>query len=186
MIDAEVPGDASADGVFALDVATGRHHEIFGEQGLADFPVTIGAARTAEQLAVFLACAELARADEAAFPKSQAFLHGAALVDTALAGCAIIEDGESLADQGLAQTGRVAFNFARADPPFLVDRIRAKIVAADLFAIDQLAQLIACLDPAGPAIGVLVDAELIDRGRIDAVETVGDIAELKRAAIPDD
>ena len=186
MIDAEVPGDASANGVFAFDVAARRHHEVFGEQGLADFPVAIGATRTAEQLAVLLAGAELARPDEAAFPKAQPFLHGAALVDPALAGRAVIEDGEPLADQELAQAGRVALDFARADTPLLEARIRAKVIAADLLAGDQLAQLIARLDPAGPAIGILVDTELIDGGHIDAVEPIGDVAQLNRAAIPDD
>ena len=70
--------------------------------------------------------------------------------------------------------------------PFLVGGIGAEIVAADLLAADQFGQLIARLDAAGPDVGVLVDAELVDGRDIDAVEPVGDIAELKRAAIPDD
>jgi hypothetical protein len=57
---------------------------------------------------------------------------------------------------------------------------------SDLLAADQLGNLIARLDTAGPAIGVLVDAELVDGGDIDAVEPVGEVAKLKRAAIPDD
>src|SRR2546430_17011149 len=80
MVDAEVPGDARADGVFALDVAARRHHEILGEQGLADFAVAIGAARGAEQGAIPLARAELVRRGEAAFPKPLGVVFGAGLV----------------------------------------------------------------------------------------------------------
>ena len=46
--------------------------------------------------------------------------------------------------------------------------------------------MIARRDTAGPAIGMLVDAELVDGRNIDAVEPVGEVAKLKRAAIPDD
>jgi hypothetical protein len=44
MIDAEIAGDAGADREFALDAATGRHHEIIGEDHLADLAVAVGAA----------------------------------------------------------------------------------------------------------------------------------------------
>ena len=187
MIDAEVPGDARADGVLALDVAARRHHEILGEQGLADFAVAIGAARGAEQGAVLLARAELARRDEAAFPQALAVVLGAGLVRLEAPGGGGFDiQGKAVADQQLAEARGLALDLAHADAPFLVGGIGTEIVAADLLAADQFCQLIARLDTAGPAIGVLVDAELVDGRDIDAVEPVGDIAKLKRAAIPDD
>ena len=69
--------------------------------------------------------------------------------------------------------------------PLLVSGVNAEIIASDLAAVDQFCQLIARLDAAGPAVGVLVDAKLIEGGRIDPVEPVGDIAQLQRAAFPD-
>ena len=60
-----------------------------------------------------------------------------------------------------------------------------EVVAAHGAPADQFCQLIARLDTAGPAVGMLVDAELIEGGRIDAVETVGDVAQLQRAAVTD-
>jgi hypothetical protein len=53
-------------------------------------------------------------------------------------------------------------------------------------AAGQFCQLIARFDSARPHVGVLVDAELVDGRDIDAVEPIGDIAKLKRAAIPHD
>ena len=69
MIDAEVPGDARADGVLALDVAARRHHEVIGEQGLADFAIAVGAACAAEQGAILLPGAELLGATKQPFQK---------------------------------------------------------------------------------------------------------------------
>ena len=187
MIDAEVPGDARADGVLALDVAARRHHEVVGEQGLADFAVAVGAACAAEQGAVLFPGAELVRRDEAAFPQSLAILLGAGLVGLeAAAGGGFDIEAESAADDHLAQARRLAFDLAGAEAPLLVGGIHAEIVAAHLLAAGQLRQLIARLDAAGPDVGVLVDAELVERRRVDAVEPVGDIADLKRAAIPHD
>ena len=36
-----------------------------------------------------------------------------------------------------------------------------------------------------PAVGVFVDAELVERGGVDPVEPVGHVAQLQRAGIPD-
>jgi hypothetical protein len=53
-------------------------------------------------------------------------------------------------------------------------------------AADQLGQLVAGVEPAGPRVGLIVDAELIELRRIDAVEMIDGIAKLERVAIPDD
>ena len=185
MIDAEVPGDAGADGVLALDVAARRHHEILGEQGLADFAVAVGAARGAEQGTVLLAGAELAGCGEAAFPQALPIVLGAGLVHfEAPAGGGFDIQGKAVADQQLAETCGLALNLADADALFLVGGIGTEVVAADLFAADQFGQLIARLDTAGPAIGVFVDAELIDGRDIDAVQPVGEWRKLAAFDLP--
>ena len=53
-------------------------------------------------------------------------------------------------------------------------------------AADQFGQLIARVDAAGPGIGVIVDADLVQLRRIDAVEPVGDVAELDGVGVPHD
>ncbi|MGY3080523.1 hypothetical protein ACVWZZ_006931 [Bradyrhizobium sp. LM6.10] len=61
----------------------------------------------------------------------------------------------------------------------------ADIVATHGSLADQLRELVAGLDAAGPGIGVIVDADLIQLGRVDAVEAVGDVAELDGVAVAD-
>ena len=90
-----------------------------------------------------------------------------------------------MTDQQLAEAGGLAFDLADAETPLLVSGVDAEIIAAHGAAADQFGQLIARLDAAGPAVGMFVDAELIEGGRIDAVEPVGDIAQLQRAAVAD-
>ena len=81
MIDAEVPGDARADGVLALDVAARRHHEILGEQAPRGFRGRGRRGTTPPSRAPsFLPRAELVRRDEAAFPQPLAIVLGAGLV----------------------------------------------------------------------------------------------------------
>ena len=53
-------------------------------------------------------------------------------------------------------------------------------------AADQLGELVARIDAAAPGIGVIVDADLVELRRVDAVEPVGDVAELDGVAVPDD
>ena len=60
----------------------------------------------------------------------------------------------------------------------------ADIIAAHGALAHQLRQLVAGFDAAGPGIGVVVDADLVQLGRIDAVEPVGDVAELDRIGVP--
>lgn len=61
-----------------------------------------------------------------------------------------------------------------------------QILAAYLAAADQTRQLIAGFDAAGPCVGMLVDAHLVQLRRVDAVEPVRHIGEQKGASIPDD
>ena len=53
-------------------------------------------------------------------------------------------------------------------------------------AADQLVELVARVDAAGPGIGLVVDAGLVELRRVDAVEPVGDVAELDGVAVADD
>jgi hypothetical protein len=62
-------------------------------------------------------------------------------------------------------------------------KLFSDIVAAHGALVDQLGQLVARLDTAGPGIGVIVDADLVQFGRVDAVEPVGDVAELDGIAV---
>src|SRR5262245_9435271 len=68
----------------------------------------------------------------------------------------------------------------------LLRLVKTEIVAANTAAVDQLGQLVARVDAAGPGIGMIVDAGLVELRRVDAVELVGDVAELDGVAIPDD
>ena len=109
--------------------------------------------------------AEFARRDEAAFPEALAFVPGVGLVRLeAAAGGGLDVEGKAVADQQLAEACGLALDLADADAPFLESGIGAEIVAANLFAVDQPGQLVARLDAAGPPVGILVDAELIDGG----------------------
>ena len=127
------------------------------------------------------------RSNEAAFPESLAIFLGAGLVrlEAPAGGCLDIQ-AKSTADDHLAQARRLALDLADADAPFLVGGVRAEIVAAHLAIADEFRQLIAGLDAAGPDVGVFVDAELVIRRRVDAVEPIGDVTQLQRAAIADD
>src|ERR1700730_1447746 len=69
--------------------------------------------------------------------------------------------------------------------PLFVGGIGAQILTMDLAAANQACELIARLDAAGPGVGVLIDAHLVECWRIHPVEPVSDIGELKGAAIPD-
>ena len=70
---------------------------------------------------------------------------------------------KTVADQQLAEACRFALDLADAEVPLLVGGIGAEIVAANLLAAGQFCQLIARLDATGPHVGVLVDAELVER-----------------------
>ena len=94
--------------------------------------------------------------------------------------------GKTLAHKLLVQAQRVALCGAKADMAFLEGLVGTEIVAAHSASLDQLGQLVSRFDAAGPGIGVVVDAHLIDFRRVDAIEPVGDLAELNGVAIPDD
>ena len=55
---------------------------------------------------------------------------------------------------------------AQADMPFLVDLVRTEIVAAHHPAANDFRQRVAGVEPAGPGIGLVVDAGLIELGRV--------------------
>ena len=88
------------------------------------------------------------------------------------------------ANQRLVQTDGFALDGADADMPFAEAGIGAQILATDLAAADQAGQLIARRNAAGPGIGVFVDADLVELRRINAVEPVGHLGELKGAVRP--
>ena len=62
--------------------------------------------------------------------------------------------------------------------PLLGGGVIAQIFTMDLAAPDQANQLIARFDAACPAVGVIIDADLVKCRRVDAVEPVGRIGEL--------
>ena len=97
----------------------------------------------------------------------------------------LARDRKAELDELLVQADLVALG--RADRPvsFAKVLLGADIVAAHGASADQLGQLVAGLDAAGPGIGVVIDADLVQLGRVDAVEPVGDVAELDRVAVPD-
>jgi hypothetical protein len=70
--------------------------------------------------------------------------------------------------------------------PLLVDGIRTEIFAPNLTAVNQAAQLIARVNTASPCIGVIVDADLVKRRRVDAVKPIGYISDVNGSAVPDD
>src|SRR6478672_13223190 len=109
MVDAEIAGDACADGELALDVAADWHGQIVRKQHVSDLAIPLGGARTAKQGAVLLAAAELLRRHEAAFPQSLAILPGARLVhlESPRRGGLDIQR-KTVADHRLAQAGGLA------------------------------------------------------------------------------
>jgi hypothetical protein len=59
------------------------------------------------------------------------------------------------------------------------------ILAPNLAAANQADQLITGIDPARPCVGVVIDADLVDWGRIDAIEPVSCVADVDGAAVAD-
>ena len=172
-----VPGDACADGVFALDVTARRHHEIPGEQGHG-----------------FLSRSARAPSGRRPCPRGTARRDGQpSTIPGGRRGRGSVRLKRPRRSRHSAKPLRTS-NWLRlvVSPGSCTRRCavlwrdRDRDRRSDLLAADQLGNLIARLDTAGPAIGVLVDAELVDGGDIDAVEPVGEVAKLKRAAIPDD
>ncbi len=53
-------------------------------------------------------------------------------------------------------------------------------------AADEFCQLVTRVDAAAPGLGMIVDADLVELRRVDAVEPVGGFGELDRVAVPDD
>ena len=96
-----------------------------------------------------------------------------------------VGDRKTVANHELVQAGGFTLDGADAEAPLLEGGIGAEIVAAHLLAADQLCQLIARGGAAGQGVGVLVDAHLVEGGRLDAVEAKGRAGELHIAAIPD-
>src|SRR5260221_13049448 len=113
MVDAEIAGDAGADGILALDAAAGRLDQFRGEQGVANFTVAVGAACAAEQGAILAAHAKFVRRDEAAFPQALLVVPGAGLVLLETSRCRGFDiQGKTLADQQLTDRGRLALDLA--------------------------------------------------------------------------
>ncbi len=182
MVDADIAGDAGAHRVFALDGAARRHVGIGRKQHRTDFWIELGPACIADERGVLFPEPEIRWRDEAAFPEAAAVVLCRQLVRLELS--LGIGKRKTLLDQELAEADALAFDDAQANAPFLVLGIGAEIAAADLLAVDQLCQLVARLDAAGPGVGVFVDAHLVDGRRVDAVEAEGVAAcKLQRAAV---
>ena len=66
--------------------------------------------------------------------------------------------------------------------PFSGGLVRAETVHHRA-AADDVDQRVAGVEAAGPGIGLVVDAGLIEIGRVRALEPIGDVAELNRVAV---
>src|ERR1700733_11909835 len=186
LIDTDIAGDTRAYGKLALDAASRRHSGMIGEQDVPYRAILVRWARSAQQGAVLSSMSEFLRRHKAALPKSPAIIFRGRFV--------VLESpfrrefgiqSEPLANEQLVQTDGFAFNGADADMPFPVADVGAQILAVDRTAADQAGQLIACCNAASPCIGVFVDAYLVELRRINAVEPVGHVGELKGAPVPD-
>src|SRR5579863_9575673 len=187
VIDADIAGDARAQGVLALDAAARRHRGLVGEDHLAYFAILVGATCTAKESTVLLSTAKLLWRDKAALPKPAAVVSCVGLVVLESASRGGFEtDRKPLPDEKLVQTGGFTFDHATADMPLLVGGIGAQILATHLAAANQADQLVARVNPASPGVGVVVDANLVQRRRIDAVEPIGHVRKLDGAAVPDE
>src|SRR5580698_3608086 len=69
LIDPHIPGDAGANGQFALYAATRRHHGVVRKQHCAYLTVLVASAGTAQQRAVLLPPAEFRRGQKADLPQ---------------------------------------------------------------------------------------------------------------------
>src|SRR5262249_48910611 len=153
--------------------ASGRHHGLVREYDLAYLAILVGAAGPAEQDTVALAVAKFLRRDETALPQPPTVVPCLRfrILEAACRGAVEI-DRQALADQEFIEACAFAFDGASAEMPLSVGVIDSAVLAANLAAGDQAHQLIAGVNPARPCVGVIVDADLVDRGRIDAVEPV--------------
>ena len=95
-------------------------------------------------------------------------------------------DGKALACKLEVQARALALDGADADVALLRRLVDAEIIAAHVAAVDEPGELIARVDTAAPGIGMIVDAGLVELRRIDAVEAIGDVAELDGVAVVDD
>ena len=120
------------------------------------------------QAAVPLAKAKFLGRDKAAFPETQASVSGAGLIlqETAF-GEGLEIERKALADQLLVQARRFALDGAKADMPLPGSFVWTQIVAANLPATDQLDELLAGFDTAGPGVGLIVYAGLVQLRRIE-------------------
>src|SRR6266404_7873511 len=69
---------------------------------------------------------------------------------------------------------------------FFVGCTKTEVLTAHLAATDQVRKLIAGFNPAGPRVGMLVDAYLVQLRRVNSIESVGHTPYLDRTAILDD
>jgi hypothetical protein len=91
-----------------------------------------------------------------------------------------------LANEEQVQTDGFALDGTDAEMPLPVAGVGAQIFAVDLVIADQSRQMIARCNAASPGIGVFVDTYLVKLRRINAVEPVDHVGDLKGASVPDD
>src|SRR5664279_4669781 len=77
---------------------------------------------------------------------------------------------KTLADQELVETGGFAVDGTKARVPLGEGLVGSEILAMDAARADQFCQLVARLDAAGPGIGMVVDAYLVEFRRVDPVK----------------
>ncbi|OIQ66752.1 hypothetical protein GALL_516770 [mine drainage metagenome] len=187
MINPRIAGDTRPQGKLSLDAATRRHRGIFGEQNLAYLGFLVGPACPAQQGAVFSSTAKFLRRYEATLPEPSAVCPGIGFIRSELASCGGFGiQGKALADKELVQAGGFTLDRANAGMPPFVGGIRTEFLATDLVAPDQAGEMVARVNTACPWVGVVVDANLVKRRCVDAVEPIGYIGEVDGRAVPDD
>ena len=124
---------------------------------------------------------------ETAFPKPRKRGFGGGLVrlEAALGGRLEIER-KTFAHQHLIEARGFAVERANADAPFAGRWVGAEVPAANLAPGRQSGQPVAGFHAAGPGIGMIVDADLVELRRIDAVKPVRRAGKLDGAAVLDD
>ena len=183
MIDADVAGDAGAQRVLALDTAARWHGRVLRKQDLAYLAVLVGAAGATKQGTVPSPCAEILRGDKAALPQSAAIAFGVGLV-LRKAALSRGSHSEAAANQKLVQALGVIARGANANVPFIVGRVGAEILAVDVMVADQARQLLAPLGAARPAVGMIVDADLVGRRCVDPAKPIRHPADVDGAGVP--
>jgi hypothetical protein len=168
-----------------LDRASLRHGGIDAEQ-LDARPVRMTGFATAadKSRCTEIPSSEVTRFGKTSAPQSAPVLACVSLPSREAVGCGRLElDRPSFANQPLIERGSLAFDRAYPDPPLLVIRVRALVLAANGAICNMPAQSIPRRNPARPDVAGLIKASLINFGRVDAVQPIIRTIQPERIAV---